>query len=363
MQAYVQKLLQTVFCILVGLTSLVESAQAQDINVVRANVDLTNPVPAIHVTAQNVIVNNGEYVYTVFASISSTRYPGSMYWLGLSKIDPNSGSTQTNSGATWEGSTTWPFPEYQDALISVWVCNRQVSDPSCPAADMLLLAEVEADPGVSALAYHLISEPDPNDPNAALYVSPAQFNQQMAHLASNGFKTLFATEIDSYREHLRAAVVTIDDGYADNYTNAYPALLSNGVKATIFIVPDLVGQPGYLTLQQIQEMQASGLVSFQNHTMSHQDLRRAIPSPIGQAQAWIQSQLGSVTSAVAYPYGFFNEASIAEAKAIGYTHGFTVNSGRFYVTGPQLEDHKFRVRRQLVPYGLQISQFNELLVP
>lgn len=334
---------------------------AQDINVVSASVDLSTSSPTITVRAENVIVNAGEYVYTVFASISSTRDAGSVYWFGLSKTSNE--STQTNSGFAWEGSSTWPFPQYKDALISVWLCNEQVSAPSCPAENMLLLAEVEADPGVSALAYHLISTPAPNDPNAALYVSPTQFNDQMEHLANNGFETLFATEIDSYREHLKAVVVTIDDGYADNYTNAYPALLANSVKATIFIVPDLVGQPGYLTLQQIQEMQASGLVSFQNHTMSHYDLRRAIPNQIGQAQAWLQSQIGSSSSALAYPYGFFNETSIAEARATGHTHGFTVNPGRFYITGPQPEDHKFRVRRQLVPYGTQVSQFNDLLIP
>jgi peptidoglycan/xylan/chitin deacetylase (PgdA/CDA1 family) len=350
-------------CLLIALMLRMDPAHARDINVVSASVDVSTSNPTINVKAENVVVNAGELVFTVFASISSERHPGSVYWLGLSQNMALGGSMYTNSGGTWEGSSIWPFPEYEDALISVWVCNEEVTTPSCPAANMLLLAEVEADPGVSALAYHLISDPAPNDPNAALYVSPTQFNEQMEHLATNGFETLFATEIDDYREHLKAAVVTIDDGYADNYINAYPALLANGVKATIFIVPNLVGQPGYLTLQQIQEMQASGLVSFQNHTMGHQDLRRAIPNQIGLAQAWIQSQLGASPSAVAYPYGFFNEASISEAEATGHTHGFTVNPGRFYITGPQLKDHKFRIRRQLVPYGTQVVQFNELLIP
>lgn len=39
------------------------------------------------------------------------------------------------------------------------------------------------------------------------------------------------------------AAVTFDDGYADNYEQAYPVLTRKGIPAAVFVVTDLVGRP------------------------------------------------------------------------------------------------------------------------
>jgi len=55
-----------------------------------------------------------------------------------------------------------------------------------------------------------------------------------------------ASDITAFMEgtgHLpsHAALITFDDGYSDNYTNAYPVLKKHGVPALIFITTDFVG--------------------------------------------------------------------------------------------------------------------------
>ena len=43
-------------------------------------------------------------------------------------------------------------------------------------------------------------------------------------------------------------MITFDDGYEDNYQNAYPILKKYGFTGTIFVITDFVSnQPNYLT--------------------------------------------------------------------------------------------------------------------
>ena len=58
----------------------------------------------------------------------------------------------------------------------------------------------------------------------ALTVDSGFFDKQMQYLAQNGYTTLFANElIDALRNHTglpaKPVVITIDDGYADNFIN------------------------------------------------------------------------------------------------------------------------------------------------
>lgn len=80
----------------------------------------------------------------------------------------------------------------------------------------------------------------------------------------------------------RPLVITIDDGYLDNWLWAFPLLKKYDLKATIFVSPEMVDprelvrqlndrnfDTGYLTWQEMKVMEASGLVDIQSHTMSH----------------------------------------------------------------------------------------------
>ena len=63
----------------------------------------------------------------------------------------------------------------------------------------------------------------------------------------------------------KSVMITFDDGYASNYTLAFPLLKEFGAKAVISpIVQE--GVPGYLTWDMCREMAASGLVEFGSHT-------------------------------------------------------------------------------------------------
>jgi peptidoglycan/xylan/chitin deacetylase (PgdA/CDA1 family) len=49
--------------------------------------------------------------------------------------------------------------------------------------------------------------------------------------------------------------LTFDDGYDEHYQIAAPLLAKHGFSGTAYVMPDQIGQPGYLTLAQLHELE------------------------------------------------------------------------------------------------------------
>lgn len=101
---------------------------------------------------------------------------------------------------------------------------------------------------LTVLNYHRVT--DPHDPSCDTFkpnisATPEMFDRQVAYMKHN-FDMVSASDITACVEGTgtlpsHAAIITFDDGYADNYTNAYPVLKQHGVPALIFITTDFVG--------------------------------------------------------------------------------------------------------------------------
>ncbi|NMB58147.1 MAG: polysaccharide deacetylase family protein [Chloroflexi bacterium] len=102
---------------------------------------------------------------------------------------------------------------------------------------------------LTVLNYHRVS--DPHDPCCDTFkpnisATPEMFDRQLAYIKKS-FNIVTAGEIAACAHGTstlppRSALITFDDGYADNYTRAYPLLKKHGLGALIFITTDFVGK-------------------------------------------------------------------------------------------------------------------------
>ena len=166
-----------------------------------------------------------------------------------------------------------------------------------------------------AMMYHLIRE-DVYGPYEKLFVRPSEFETHLSVLDRLGYEYLFAEEWRMTEKP--SVIITLDDGYDDNYSEMFPLLKKHGAKATVFIVSDLVNTDGYLTSAQIKEMSDSGLVSFQCHSAHHRDLSYMtadeLRADFTECNDFVKSITGKAPRALAYPAGSYNDTVLAVAS-------------------------------------------------
>ena len=123
---------------------------------------------------------------------------------------------------------------------------------------------------VPILLYHQITD-------EAGSTTPKKFREDMEALKNAGFNTIFLDDLYDYVVNdkvlpKKPVIVTFDDGYYNNYQNAYPILKELGMKAEISIIGGLVGvmnSPGvipHFNWRQAKEMVNSGHIMIESHS-------------------------------------------------------------------------------------------------
>jgi len=213
--------------------------------------------------------------------------------------------------------------------------------------------------------YHHIDDPPPSVGRIRYNLStpPRLFQDQLKMLRDEGYTTI---TLDDLVYHLtrgrplppKPVILTFDDGYRDNYTQALPLLKKYGFTATFFIITDVVNQhlPDYLTWDMVREMRKAGM-HFGAHGRTHIDLSRAslaqlVWQALGSTEVF-QVELGEPARYIAYPSGRYNRQVIAVYKSAHYWAGLTTHQGAV-----QDSDHLFELKRIRVYHdttGLQLK--------
>lgn len=186
------------------------------------------------------------------------------------------------------------------------------------------------------LMYHYIGgNPNPSDKaRERLSVSPDKFDEQMGYLSKNGYTPI---TFDTYYAGVsslpqKPIILTFDDGYIDFYLNAYPILRKYNFKAVSFLPTGLIGTSYYLNWNQVHEMDTSGLISFQAHSVTHPNLlslnNESLKHEIADSKKTLEAKLGKPVNTFAYPYGLVNNHVVQEVKKAGFVGAVTTTNGK-----------------------------------
>lgn len=195
-----------------------------------------------------------------------------------------------------------------------------------------MVADSESGTKVLVLNYHKIDHTF-----ISLSVRPEDFDNQMKYLHDNGYHTISPDELyealaGNGQLPENPVLITFDDGYEDNYTNAYPILRKYDFKATIFVVTGFLDRhkKGYLSWDQAREMNKNG-INIESHTVNHKSMTDLtddeLRSELVDSKKKAETELGHAVNYVAYPTGTYNLHIAQMVKEAGYKAAFTIKYG------------------------------------
>jgi peptidoglycan/xylan/chitin deacetylase (PgdA/CDA1 family) len=208
-----------------------------------------------------------------------------------------------------------------------------------PAATHAELGPPTGHPGdarVPILMYHVINPPFPDSPYPGLYVPRAEFAAQMQALRGAGWH---AVTLDEVRQNwlrgdrlpARPFVITFDNGYRSQYTNALPILRRLHWTADENL--QLTGLPpdqGGLTAGQVRGLIRAGW-ELDTQGVSHADLVELdgaeLRAQVAGARRTLRRRYGVPVNWFCYPSGQYDPTVVAAVRAAGFVGSTTVIPG------------------------------------
>lgn len=190
---------------------------------------------------------------------------------------------------------------------------------------------------VRALMYHYIrADAEARDQlGRNLSVAPEDLEAEVQLLAQSGCTSVSPDDLVAAREGTaelppNAVILTFDDGYADFYTNAWPILQRYGFKATVYVITGRLDTPGYLTWDQVRELDSAG-ITIGSHTITHPRLTSlsdvALDQELRGSRQTLEEGLGHPVVHFAYPSGALDPRVATAVAAAGYQTAMTTRSG------------------------------------
>ena len=132
---------------------------------------------------------------------------------------------------------------------------------------------------IPILMLHTVNNNPKDNPMGELSVSSKGFEAYLKVFSKWNYQMISMDDFISHKfdSNKNFIVLTFDDGYKDNLTVAMPILKKYGAHATIFVNPSYISCEtdkdsdwGFMTWDEIQKAQNSGVFDIQAHTMTHE---------------------------------------------------------------------------------------------
>src|SRR5919199_1665706 len=187
---------------------------------------------------------------------------------------------------------------------------------------------------VPILNYHVIGDPPAGAPFPELYVGRAAFAAQLRWLRAHGYTAVSLRRVyDYWRRGLalppKPIVLSFDDGYRGQFTNARPLLRRYHWPAVLNLAVQNV-LDGRLTVAPLRTMVRDGW-EVDAHSLTHPDLttldRAELRRQVAGSRRWIHRRLGVPVDFFCYPAGRYDRAVVAAVRAAGFLGATTTNPG------------------------------------
>ena len=188
--------------------------------------------------------------------------------------------------------------------------------------------------GFPILEYHMVTE-NPR-PDAKPYVVPPEdFAAQLDYLAAEGYTTITPQDYARARKGKqqlpdKPIILTFDDGYEDNWRVVLPMLEERGMKAAFYMVTNKIGQPGYLTWDNLFDLERHGM-EIGGHTANHLPLTTLSPEQqrdeLRLSKLMLEWRGLKTIYSFSYPNGAYDDGIVAMLEEEKYLTAVTGEAG------------------------------------
>tara|TARA_B100000965_G_scaffold216496_1_gene181161 strand:- start:1654 stop:2712 length:1059 start_codon:yes stop_codon:yes gene_type:complete len=230
-------------------------------------------------------------------------------------------------------------------------------------ADENNIKHYSKDRGILALMYHRFDENKYPSTNIKMEV----FKNQIKIIKEKKLDFINLDEFNnqySNSKNKKKILLTIDDAFTSFYERAWPYLKKNKIPFILFVSTEPVGKYGYMTWDQIKEIEKEDFVTIGNHAHSHEYLVEEsfdkFKNDIDQSIKIFKDKLGYNPIYYSYPFG---EYSLKQKEYISknFKFAFGQHSGAIDINKDRYELPRFPINEK---YGdLERFKFLVNLLP
>ena len=215
------------------------------------------------------------------------------------------------------------------------------------------------DMGTLVLMYHRFNENKYPSTNIQMNI----FEQQIKIIKDNKYNFYdpkkFSLNFKIPKKE-KKILITIDDGFTSFYENAWPFLKENQIPFILFISTEAVGNFGYITWDEIQEIEKEKFVYIGNHSHSHDYLvglnEKEFLKDIDKSIKIFKDKLGYNPIFFSYPFGEYSNF-IRNHISQNFKFSFGQHSGVIDVNKNSFELPRFPINEK---YG-DLKRFKFLI--
>ena len=165
-----------------------------------------------------------------------------------------------------------------------------------------------------------------SDADVCMGTSLDLFKRHLEVIRKEGY-----TVVSQITEPKGQVCIMLDDGFRGIY-ECRQFFYDHGICPTIFLAVDLIGKEGFLTKEEILDLQEHGFI-FECHSWSHKDLTiwndEEQKRELGDSKKFLSELLGKKVTEICLPIGYFNDHLIEQLKAYGYKKVYSSIPGNY----------------------------------
>ena len=215
------------------------------------------------------------------------------------------------------------------------------------------------DRGILSLMYHRFNEDKYPSTNIQMDV----FKQQIELIKKFEYNFYDPKNLEEnfYTAKIEKKIlITIDDAFSSFYETAWPYLKKENIPFILFVSTEAVGKNGYMTWDQIRELEKEAIVYIGNHSHSHNylvDLKNDdFMNDIDTSSSIFKEKLGYNPIFFSYPFGEYSSL-IKEYISKNFKFSFGQHSGVIDINKDRYELPRFPINEK---YG-DLKRFEFLI--